>query len=335
MSRPASLALTTSLSALAAVVVVWPQALGLAGHYGPAQVVAMRGLGIAAGMALLILLVAALVAARASRWAGARAHLAVVAVVVAAATAWSSGVVLWRGLDGWRPGAAPAAPADCDLRVLAFNTLHDGVPAAELAALVTSTGADVVVLPETSSATTDEVALLAGGGFQVFHHQVDAGITSATGLLVADTVGRYGPPEPDPGSGLATFTVHPTTPGAPPITAVHAYPPTRSTMDAWRADTAAAVRRCREQAGAVVAGDFNATPDHPALRSTEPCVDAATQAGAGAVGTWPADWPTWAGAPIDHILADSRTWEVTGFSVLAAVGDSDHRPVLAVLRRGS
>ncbi|WP_026875115.1 endonuclease/exonuclease/phosphatase family protein [Jiangella gansuensis] len=323
--RPAWLTLTALLSALVAVVVVWPQALGLAGRFGPAQVVAMRGLGVAVGGALLlVLVVAAVVVARA------RPYVVTVAVVAGLATAFSAGVVLWRGLGG--PDAEETGGG---MRVLAFNTLHDGVAAADLAALVTSTGADIVVLTETSQATTHKVAALAGGGFQVFHHQVDAGVTSATGLLVAGSVGQYGTPQPDPGSGLGTFTVRSPTPGAPPITAVHAYPPTRQTMDAWRADTSEAVRRCRDLDGAIAAGDFNATLDHPVLRSLGPCVDAATQRGAGSVGTWPAGWPAWAGAPIDHVLADGRTWDVTGFSVLDPVGGSDHRPVVAVLRRAS
>lgn len=320
MSRPAWLTLTALLSALVAVAVVWPQALGLADRFGPAQVVAMRGLGVAVGGALLlVLVVAAFIVTRA------RPYVVTVAVVAGLATVFSAGVVLWRGLGG------PDAEEPGGMRVLAFNTLHDGVPAGDLATLVTSTGADIVVLTETSQATTHEVAALAGGGFQVFHHQVDAGVTSATGLLIAASVGEYGAPQPDPGSGLGTFTVRSPTPGAPPITAVHAYPPTRQTMDAWRADTSEAVRRCRDLDGAIAAGDFNATLDHPALQSLGPCVDAATQRGAGAVGTWPA----WAGAPIDHVLADGRTWDVTRFSVLDPVGGSDHRPVVAVLRRAS
>ncbi|RIQ20515.1 endonuclease/exonuclease/phosphatase family protein, partial [Jiangella rhizosphaerae] len=53
---------------------------------------------------------------------------------------------------------------------------------------------------------------------------------------------------------------------------------------------------------------------------------------AAAAGTWPAGWPPWAGAPIDHVLADARAWDVVAFSVLHPAGGSDHRPVLAVLR---
>jgi endonuclease/exonuclease/phosphatase (EEP) superfamily protein YafD len=323
------LAGSTALAALLAVVVVWPQGLGLAGVYGPAQVVALRGLTVvaggcaAAGVAVLALVV------RPARW-----PLAAVAGVVAVATVFSAGVLWSRGVWTDRvTSASSSTSGEGEVRVLAFNTLYDGAGPSVVADLVTAYGADVVVLPETSAVTTSQAAELAGGGFQVFHHQVDAGITSATGLLVASSLGTYGEPQPDPSGGLGSFTVRPVAGSdGPPITAVHAWPPTGDAMPRWRDDTVWAVRRCKGSEGAIVAGDFNATLDHPALRSLAPCADAAAERDAAAVGTWPATWPWWAGAPIDHVLADARAWEVVSFSVLDGAGGSDHRPVLAVLR---
>lgn len=321
------LAGSTVLAALLAVVVVWPQTFGLAGAYGPAQLVALRGLTVAAGGCAVVGVAVLALVVRPARW-----PLAAVAGVIAAATVVSAGVVWSRGVWTDRVSTASAAAGD-EVTVLAFNTLYDGARPAAVASLVVEYGADVVVLPETSLATTESAAELAGGGFQVFHHQVDAGITSATGLLVASSLGTYGEPWPDPSGGLGSFTVRPADGSAgPPITAVHAWPPTGDSMARWRDDTVWAVRRCRGIEGAIVAGDFNATLDHPALRSLAPCVDAAASRNAAAVGTWPAGWPWWAGAPIDHVLADARAWEVVSFSVLDAVGGSDHRPVLAVLR---
>ncbi|WP_158564260.1 endonuclease/exonuclease/phosphatase family protein [Jiangella anatolica] len=318
---------STAAAALLAAVVVWPQGLGLSDALGPAQVVAVRGLTVVAGASLAVLLAVLAVVVRGARW-----PLAAVAFVAVVATVCSGGVLLSRGLS---PDAVPAVgggPAG-EVRVLAFNTLFDGAGPEVVADLVTATGADVVVLPETSAATTQRAAELAGGGFQVFHHQAGDGITSATGLLVASSLGSYGQPEPDPSGGLGSFTVRPA-PGSagPPITAVHAWPPTRDAMARWRADTVWAVRRCKGAEGAIVAGDFNATLDHPALRSLAPCADAAAARSAAGAGTWPAGWPSWAGAPIDHVLADARAWSVVSFSVLDAAGGSDHRPVLAVLR---
>jgi endonuclease/exonuclease/phosphatase (EEP) superfamily protein YafD len=343
--RWAWLAASAVLAALLAVVAVWPQAFGLAGTYGPAQVVALRGLTVAGGAVAAVLIVALALAIRPARW-----PLVAVAGVTAVATVFSGGVLLSRGLSS---DSVPVADANGEVRVLAFNTLFDGAGPAVVADLVTATGADVVVLPETSAATTRQAAALAGGDFQVFHYQAGTGITSATGLLVASSLGAYGDPKPDPSGGLipfplrdspppgtsrsalslGSFTVRPE-PGSdgPPITAVHVWPPTADAMARWRDDTVWAVRRCKGTEGAIVAGDFNATLDHPALRSLAPCADAAASRDAAGVGTWPAGWPSWAGAPIDHVLADARAWDVVRFSVLDPAGGSDHRAVLAVLR---
>jgi endonuclease/exonuclease/phosphatase (EEP) superfamily protein YafD len=62
-------------------------------------------------------------------------------------------------------------------------------------------------------------------------------------------------------------------------------------------------------------------------------MDAARAAGVAASGTWPANVPTAFAAPIDHVLVDGRTWRVTGFEVLPATGNSDHRPIVATLVR--
>lgn len=314
-----------ALAAPLALAVVWPQALGLAGVYGPAQVVAVRGLTVVGGAVAAVLVTALALAIRRARW-----PLAVVAGIVAVATVFSAAVLVSRGLGS---DAVPSSEAPDEVRVLAFNTLYDGAGPQVVADLVTATGADVAVLPETSAATTRQAAELAGAGFQVFHHQVDAGITSATGLLVASSLGTYGPPRPDPSGGLGSFTVRPADGSdGPPITAVHAWPPTGDAMARWRDDTVWAVRRCKGAERSIVAGDLNATLDHPAMRSLAPCVDAAAARDAAGVGTWPAGWPARAGAPIDHVLADARAWDVVSFSVLGAAGGSDHRPVLAVLR---
>ncbi|WP_162605897.1 endonuclease/exonuclease/phosphatase family protein [Jiangella aurantiaca] len=323
--RRAWLAWSTVAAALVAVVVVWPQALGLSGVYGPAQVVALRGVATVAGAGAAVLVAVLALAIRRARW-----PLAAVAGVIASATVLSAGVLLSRGLSS---DPVPVADAPGEVRVLVFNTLYDGAGPEVVADLVTTSGADVVVLPETSAATTERAAALAGGDFQVFHHQVDVGITSATGLLVASSLGTYGEPQPDPSGGLGSFTVRSAAGSdGPPITAVHAWPPTADAMARWRSDTAWAVGRCQGVEGAIVAGDFNATLDHPALRSPASCADAAAERDAAAVGTWPAGWPSWAGAPIDHVLADARAWDVVAFSVLDPAGGSDHRPVLAVLR---
>ncbi|HEY9409526.1 MAG TPA: endonuclease/exonuclease/phosphatase family protein [Jiangellaceae bacterium] len=323
-------AVAAVLALLAAVVVVWPQGLGVADVFGPAQLVAMRGVGVLAGVALAAVVGIVAVALRRTR-----AVAVPVAVVAIAASVVSLTIMAQRG---WSDDAAAgddtttgaAGGGSGDVRVLAFNTLYDQVPPQDIADLVERHDVDVVVLPETSLATTQEVADRVGG-MQVRHRHIDA-ITSSTGLLVADRLGPYGEPLPQADGHLGSYVVKPEGDG-PPIVAVHAYPPGTGVMPWWKRDTVWAVEQCTSLPGAIVAGDFNATLDHPALREHGGCVDAAAERDAAAVGTWPATWPAWLGAPIDHVLVDARTWDVVSFSVLDAHPGSDHRPVLAVLRR--
>jgi endonuclease/exonuclease/phosphatase (EEP) superfamily protein YafD len=82
----------------------------------------------------------------------------------------------------------------------------------------------------------------------------------------------------------------------------------------------------------VLAGDFNATLDHAALRGLLhrlDVVDAADAAGAGLDMTWPADRSYPALIAIDHVLVDRRAAarEARTFGVAG----SDHRALLAVL----
>ncbi|GAA3120036.1 endonuclease/exonuclease/phosphatase family protein [Streptosporangium carneum] len=82
----------------------------------------------------------------------------------------------------------------------------------------------------------------------------------------------------------------------------------------------------------VLAGDFNATLDHPPMRALLEggYRDAADVTGRGLTPTWPQQgWQSVPGVTIDHVLADSRI-AVDAFSVHALPG-TDHRPVFAEL----
>ncbi|WP_449064803.1 endonuclease/exonuclease/phosphatase family protein [Planomonospora algeriensis] len=87
----------------------------------------------------------------------------------------------------------------------------------------------------------------------------------------------------------------------------------------------------------VLAGDFNATLDHPPVRDLldSGYRDAADATGQGLTATWPQyglhrEWGSVPGVTIDHVLADSRM-AVDAFSV-HSLADTDHRPVFADLR---
>jgi endonuclease/exonuclease/phosphatase family metal-dependent hydrolase len=121
------------------------------------------------------------------------------------------------------------------------------------------------------------------------------------------------------------------------VTAVHAAPPATSpaAVRRWTADLAAlpgpdpAVLR-------ILAGDFNATLDHAALRAVlrRGWAEAATAAGRGGSWTWrPLRFP-FPRLALDHVLVDPRI-SVAAVAFVEVAG-SDHRAVVAdlVLPRG-
>jgi endonuclease/exonuclease/phosphatase (EEP) superfamily protein YafD len=148
----------------------------------------------------------------------------------------------------------------------------------------------------------------------------------------------------EPGSGglLSRLPLTPTgTPmegvldrdGAPPVTirSVHPSPPVSQAAEPrWRA----AIEALPDGGGRILAGDFNATFDHPEFRALldRGYVDAADAAGAGLTPTWPAPPRERRALPltIDHILVDRRI-RVERVTVVR-IPRSDHRAVIAVLR---
>lgn len=318
---------------------------GLAGVAPVAQVIALRGLlavVLLLGALALVGVAGALV--RLGRRAdvrgtrpGARLALALAAVVALGGVAQGA-VLAGRGFG---PGIAPEAAADADLVVLAFNTL-DAVDGETIADLALAQGADVVVLPETGRRTASDAAaaMTAAGRPTTALASPNTGhTTEGTALLWSDDLGTPQRLDTDvPAAELGSFAVaaaEDADGSAPPLlAALHLRAPSGiGAMPQWRAHTRDAAALCAGTPGAVVAGDLNATLDHPGLADLGPCVDAAAEVGAAGLGTWPADVPRALGAPIDHVLVDSRVWEVTGYAVLPRVGESDHRPVVAHLVR--
>ena len=125
--------------------------------------------------------------------------------------------------------------------------------------------------------------------------------------------------------------------GAPPvrIKAVHPSPPVnRAAEPRWRAQLAALPGADERGEVQILAGDFNATFDHPEFRAllARGYVDAADAAGEGWTPTWPSNPRRRRALPltIDHILVDRRV-RVEKVTVVD-VPRSDHRAVIAVLR---
>lgn len=316
-------------------------ALGLTpGLYGVAQLVALRGVLACGAVALAVAvgLGALLVAPERRRGAALVASVAMLGALA------QIGVLTVRSVPGDRATAAGETAAGetaagDELVVLAFNTL-DTVEPATLASLVIAQQADVVVLPETSAVTAARTAeLLAHEGhpMQVLSHDAAPASVAGTALLVSGDVGTYDQVDPLP-TALGSFVAAPRTgsPSAPTLVAAHPRAPiTASSMPGWRTDGTVVADACRTTPGVVLAGDLNATLDHPQLRELSPCLDVARAVGAGARGTWPASAPSLLAAPIDHVLVDGRVWQPVSFAVLPATGGSDHRPVVARLVRRS
>ncbi|HEY6889960.1 MAG TPA: endonuclease/exonuclease/phosphatase family protein [Solirubrobacter sp.] len=155
-----------------------------------------------------------------------------------------------------------------------------------------------------------------------------SGVFSRTPLEVVDTSpNRQGHAEPE-----VSLTVA----GAPlvRIKAVHPAPPVNPrAAPLWRGALAALPSSDGRGDVQILAGDFNATLDHPELRGLldRGYTDAADAAGGGLTWTWPARRRTRAlPLTIDHILVDKRV-EVEKVTVVRVPG-SDHRAVIAVLR---
>jgi len=310
-----------AIAAAISVVLAVPIGAGLA---GVAQIVAFRSwIAVVSLAAAAVVTLVMLIAPRSSR-----AAFVPLAVVLTAGAVAQCAVLGARSLGD----AAPAEKGDKPVTILSFNTFG-AVPGSVLAELVEKHHVDVATLPQTSIDVAQEAATLvtqAGRPMQALDATSEDTPHADVVMLVARDLGDYPTPTLIPmghGGLLATSTT-----GGPTLAAVHPLSPRgRPDMATWRRETREATDLCAQTPGAIVAGDFNATLDHPGLRDLGPCVDVAREVGRAASGTWPASLPSWLAAPIDHVLVDGRAWRAVSFDVLPATGGSDHRPILATV----
>jgi endonuclease/exonuclease/phosphatase family metal-dependent hydrolase len=116
------------------------------------------------------------------------------------------------------------------------------------------------------------------------------------------------------------------------LTSVHTLPPSTSpaAVRGWTADLAALPSPVPTVLR-VLAGDFNATPDHAAFRAVlrRGWVDAAPAAGRARAWTWRPLRLRFPRLTLDHVLVDARI-AVAGVQLVSVPG-SDHRAVVADL----
>jgi endonuclease/exonuclease/phosphatase (EEP) superfamily protein YafD len=273
------------------------------------------------GVAVLVLVLAGL------SWSTRRLILPAVALLVVLAVGVAMTVP--------RTQAGPLPAGGRPLTVLAVNTLDGSADVTELAELIRGERPDLGALIEVGPWYRDRlVPLVEPLGYRVVTATgTDSdGVTDVFGVsaLVAAHLGdvRVGVDMSTPfpiveieGGGL----------GAMRFVAFHAVAPRPGDVSQWSSDLGELTRYCAGAVPTIVAGDFNATWDHSALRhATVGCSDAAAQRGRGLQATWPAWMPGWFGAQIDHVLVTNPI-VAEDFGVRELAG-SDHRAVVVRLR---
>jgi len=319
--------------AIALLVIAWPQLFGLQTAAVIAQAVSLRGTAVlVAFIAVLGFLLVALAAPRARRFASS------IALVFLAFALLSTAVIASRGLGNTSFETAN----DTDVTVLVWNTLGDAPGAEAIAELAVDSGADIVVLPETTSELGVDVARrMSGAGSPMnsltYAYDVVSKARSTT-LIVSADLGDYTfDQNVRTTSTLPSIVATPLDGTGPTIIAVHPVAPIPGEMSGWRRDLDWLKGACTGN-NVIMAGDFNATNDHFSGLATADgatigtCVDAGASSKNAGLGTWPTSLPALAGAPIDHVMA-TPNWRVSGMRVVETHDKygSDHRPVVAQL----
>lgn len=322
---------------VAAVLLVsaWPQLLGLQRTPLVAHAVSLRALASCVAVGLLLLVVVVATVGR-----GFRSMAASLSVMLIAFVLVNAAVLSTRGFGGDPVSGEQAS----GLTVLTWNTLGPATTPGAVAELALKTGADIVVLPETTLETATQVAVLMRDGGQpmwantLAYDQISP--ARSTSLLTSAELGEYDYDGLAPSTAvLPTMVATPRNGTGPTIVAVHAVAPTLGQFDNWRNDLDLLAAFCTGE-NVIMAGDFNATIDHMTGLGSEPgktlgaCTDAALSTGNAALGTWPTRLPAILGAPIDHVMATSD-WTATSVEVIQSLDDngSDHRPVVAQLTK--
>lgn len=229
----------------------------------------------------------------------------------------------------------PVPAGGVPIKVLAFNTYEGKADADELADLIEAQQPDAVAIVESGLNFADRLApRVEPLGYRI-HATTDDEDDDDTEEVTALVSERLGDVDVRIGRETSTFPYVEVTGGELGelrFVAFHSVAPVPGSVPDWNEDLALLSRWCAGPTPAVVAGDFNATLDHSALRAgTAGCENAAEQRGAGLVPTWgPGPRSRSIGPQIDHVFATEGITAET-FDV-HDIDDSDHRAVLTTLR---
>lgn len=220
-------------------------------------------------------------------------------------------------------GAADGT-SDRQLGVIAANLHFTNSDLRPLRALVDGEAADVVFLAEIGPGAARELA-----SWSAWPHQVRLPRNDPFGLALVSKHPITGLKLEESPSGVpllrATIDWHGTT---IVVSVIHPMPPLSAAFARERDQVLAqeAAQHARHARPALMAGDFNASPWSGAFSG--PARADFLRASAALPGTWPAAL-SWAGIPIDHVLA-SPHWSLLATRVGPDIG-SDHRPVISRL----
>ena len=217
------------------------------------------------------------------------------------------------------------------LRVLSVNVTVGQVSAADVIEIVRSREVDILSIQEL---TPEFDARLRKAGIQrLLPNDVVAPVAGATGtgLYARLPLREIDPPTGGPFAQVAARAAWDPV-GEFEVVSVHPPPPVSEQHVAGWHDTLGNLPRGDRPR--MLAGDFNATLDHGALRRLLDTgyTDAADATGAGLTATWPADRGLAPGIVIDHVLT-TRELEPIRTEVLP-VPRGDHRAVYVELVAG-
>jgi hypothetical protein len=317
-----------------AIVVLFPEVLGLDARSPFAQVVAFRP-----QLAAVAVVLAALAGLGAwTRRSGPDALLVAVALGLV-------GIVALVDVGARATGSAPAVgtggAAGGSLVVLSLNTYKGQADPDALADLVRDRSPDLIALPEARGDLRRRLASRldddeGGSGYRAYSAD-DADDASGMTVFVRSSLRR--PTVTQDRSGTYPALVVDLPRSAPGVAsglrfvATHPRSPRPGGTGSWSRDVAGLSRWCDAGRPTVVAGDMNSTEDHQVFAdATAACSDAGSVTGDGLTGTWPSWLPGFLGAQIDHVLTAGGP-RPTAFEVVPAAG-TDHRAVLARIGEG-
>lgn len=226
------------------------------------------------------------------------------------------------------PDSQPEVSGGTEVRLLAFNALFGRADPDSIVEVAERTGADVLVLSEL---TPELAGRLDRAGLTEIMPAF--GIAAQDGVEGVGIWSRFPVERLDAGDEAAARAVVATLtlPGGGEVE-LHAVHPGVPSLPggAWEAGLASLPEADSDGTIRIIAGDFNATLDHPELRDviSSGYADAADATGNGLRPTWPVGRKL-PPLVIDHILADRRV-AIDDYGVYEIPG-SDHRAIVATL----